>query len=205
MDRVLCHAMEAVTVANVVVREFISRFGAPKQLHTDQGWNFQSKLFREMCSILNIDKTRTMPLRFQSEGMVEQFNRTLDAMLFKFVDEKQKHWDLYLPLLMIAYRSSVHEYTGFSPNEMMLDCEALLPLNLVIRQAEPSGNSTTEYAAKLSKQMEWIHQFALQHFKLSSDGLKSNYDHCPVNQHQYHRLMPFGCSVPGRRKVSAPS
>ena len=126
-------------------------------------------------------------------------------MLSKFVDENQKDWDLYLPLLTMAYYSSVDESTGFSPNEMMLGREALSPLNLVIRQTGPSGNSTTEYTAKLSKQMEWIHQFALQHFKLSSDGLKSNYDHCPVNQHQYHRLMPFGCSVPGRRKVSAPS
>ena len=49
---------------------------------------------------------------------------------------------------MMAYRSSVHESTSFSPNEMMLGREALLPLDLVIGQAEPSGNSTTEYAAK---------------------------------------------------------
>ena len=49
---------------------------------------------------------------------------------------------------MMAYRSSVHESTSFSPNEMMLRREALLPLDLVIGQAEPSGNSTTEYAAK---------------------------------------------------------
>ena len=44
-------------------------------------------------------------------------------MLSKSVDENQKDWDLYLPLLMMAYRSSVHESTGFSLNEMMLGCE----------------------------------------------------------------------------------
>ena len=82
---------EAETVANVVVREFISRFGVPRQLHTDQGRNFESKLFQEMCRIMEIDKTRTTPLRPQSDGMVERFNRTLEAMLSKFVDGGQKN------------------------------------------------------------------------------------------------------------------
>ena len=39
---------EAVTVANVAVCVFISRFGVLRQLHTDQGPNFKSKLFQEM-------------------------------------------------------------------------------------------------------------------------------------------------------------
>ena len=43
-----------------------------------------------------------------TDGMVEHFNRTLEAMLLKFVDENQKDWYLYLPFLMMAYWSSVH-------------------------------------------------------------------------------------------------
>ena len=101
---------EAETVANVVVCEFISRFGVPRQLHTDQGRNFESKWFQEMCRIMEIDKTRTTPLRPQSDGIVERFNRALEAMLSKFVDGDQKNWDLYLPLFTMAYRSSVHAF-----------------------------------------------------------------------------------------------
>ena len=70
--------------------------------------------------------------------MVKRFNRTLEAMLSNFVSENQKDWDQYLPLLMMAYHSSVHESTGFTPNEMMFGREVLLPLDLVIGQAEPS-------------------------------------------------------------------
>ena len=55
----------------------------------------------------------------------------------------------------MAYHSSVHESTGFMPKEMMFGHEVLLPLDLVIGQAEPSGGSSeTKYAAKLSEQME---------------------------------------------------
>ena len=73
--------------------------------------------------------------------MVERFNRTLEATLSKFVSLNQKDWDQQLPLLMMAYRSSVHESTGFTPNEMMLGRAVLLPLDLVIVQAERNEDS----------------------------------------------------------------
>lgn len=105
-------------------------------------------------------------------------------MLSKFVDEKQG-----LGFLPTAPYDGVSflcaESTGFSPNEMMCGREVLLPLDLGIGQTEPTGNSMTEYTAKLSDQMEQIHQFACQHSKLSSDHQKKNYNHHPVNQHQY--------------------
>ena len=36
----------AETVAAVLVEEFICRFGTPVQIHTDQGRNFESNLFK---------------------------------------------------------------------------------------------------------------------------------------------------------------
>ena len=36
---------EACTVADVLVKGFILRFGVPRQLHSDQGVQFESKLF----------------------------------------------------------------------------------------------------------------------------------------------------------------
>ena len=66
---------------------------------------------------------RTTPLTPQSDGMVERFNRTLKNMLAKFVDENLSDWDCHLPLLMMAYRSAVHETTGCSPSELMFGRE----------------------------------------------------------------------------------
>ena len=53
------------------MNEIVSLFGVPKMLHSDKGSNFESKVFREMCKILQIDKTRTTTRRPQSDGMVE--------------------------------------------------------------------------------------------------------------------------------------
>ena len=77
---------EAPTVAEVLVKEYVCCFGVPLLLHSDQGRNFESAVFQGMCQLLGIRKTRTTPYHPQSDGMVERFNRTLEAQLSKFAD-----------------------------------------------------------------------------------------------------------------------
>ncbi|KAK3721661.1 hypothetical protein QZH41_003683 [Actinostola sp. cb2023] len=57
-------------------------------------------------------------------------NRTLEAMLPKFVTEKRRDWDEHLPLVMMAYKSSLHETTGCTPSLMMLGRQISLPVDL---------------------------------------------------------------------------
>ncbi|GFS95337.1 retrovirus-related Pol polyprotein from transposon opus [Trichonephila clavipes] len=63
---------KASTVAEVLVQHWISRFGVPLQLHSDQGRNFDSAVCKRLCEILAIDKTRTTALHPQSDGMIER-------------------------------------------------------------------------------------------------------------------------------------
>ena len=80
---------EATTVANLLVREFVCCCGVPLEIHSDQGRNFESAVFFEMCTLLGMEKMRTTPYHPQSDGMVEQLNRTLEAQLSIFVDDHQ--------------------------------------------------------------------------------------------------------------------
>ena len=102
-----------MTIAKVLVNEFISRFGIPRQIHTDQGTQFESKLFQNLCQLLDVDKTRTTALHPQSDGMVERFNKTLEDMISKYIITDQRHWDSSLSLLLMAYRYSKHESKGY--------------------------------------------------------------------------------------------
>ena len=102
---------EAATVAEALVKEYVCRFGVPLSLHSDQGRNFESNLFQEMCKLLGIRKTRTTPLHPQSDGLVERRNRTLEFQLSKFVSKSQSNWDHYLPFMMLALRSVTQEST----------------------------------------------------------------------------------------------
>ncbi|GBL81222.1 Transposon Ty3-I Gag-Pol polyprotein [Araneus ventricosus] len=102
---------EASTVAEELVRGWISRYGVPMILHSDQGTNFNSGLFTELCKLLGILKTRTTALHPESDGMVERFNRTILNHLSLFVSKNQTDWDTHLPLFLLAYRSADHEAT----------------------------------------------------------------------------------------------
>ncbi len=102
---------EAETVAGFLVNEFFTRFGVPAELHSDQGREFESQVFRECCELLELRKTRTTPHHPQSDGMVERFNRTLAQQLAKYCEEDQGDWDVKLPAMLMAYRSPVLEAT----------------------------------------------------------------------------------------------
>ena len=52
---------EASTVARVLTNEVFFRFSPPEQLHSDQGKQFESELLAEVCKLLGIAKTRTIP------------------------------------------------------------------------------------------------------------------------------------------------
>jgi hypothetical protein len=56
---------------------------------------------------------------------------TIYLLISKFVSKNQKDWDLYLPYLMMAYISSVHDIMGETPCFMMMGREVTLPIRLV--------------------------------------------------------------------------
>ncbi len=73
--------------------------------------------------MLGIDKTRTTALHPQSDGMMERFNRTLENELAIFIEKHQQDWDSHVPLILLAYRSPVHESTGKTPSFLMFGRE----------------------------------------------------------------------------------
>jgi transposase InsO family protein len=93
---------EADNVAKKLIENFITIFGVPMQIHTDQGTNFESNLFKALCKYLDIDKTRTTVMRPQSDGMAKRYMRTIEDMLSSFVGTRQNDWDKYIPLIMMA-------------------------------------------------------------------------------------------------------
>ena len=61
---------------------------------------------------------------------MEGFNGTLLMMLAMFAGDNKDDWDDLLPAVMMAYRSSVHESTGFSQYRLMFGEECTLPMDI---------------------------------------------------------------------------
>jgi hypothetical protein len=169
----------AMTVADTLVNHCFSLFGMPRWIHSDQGSNFESELFQELCKLLDIKKTRTTPYHPQSDGMVERFNRTCQQMLKVFINENRSDWDDHLAQVLMAYRSSAHESTGLSPNFMMFGEELGLPIDLMVG-APPRHDSRyrcrSEYVEWLRQSLSRAHKFARQQLGVAANRQKTYYD-----------------------------
>ena len=168
----------AATVADKLVQEVFLRFGFPTQLHSDQGREFESELFKSICELLGIEKSRTVSYNPKSDGMIERFNRTLIAMLAMFVDSNQKDWDDHLPYVMAAYRATQHKSSGVTPNLLMLNREINYPLDLMVG---PPPNQTSVQCP--IQYVEWVRHamsgaFAFTHAQLGTAAKrqKRNYE-----------------------------
>eukprot|EP00731_Ephydatia_muelleri_P037077 Em0391g6a len=169
--------MEAGTVAKLFVNEFVVRYGAPACLHTDQGRNFESNLVKEICRLLGIVKTRTTPYHPQSDGMIERFNRTLLSMLKRAIIDAKRDWDLKLPCLMMAYRTSIHETTKATPFSLMFGREVQLPIDIMFgKPLSVPTTSTSEYARALEQRLVAAYEHVREHLGIEQRRHKQLYD-----------------------------
>ena len=117
--------------------EVVSRYGVPSTLHSDQRANLTSQLKAALCKYLGIERTQTSMYHPQGNGQVERFNRTLEA-ISKMVRENQKDWDLHIPKALFAYRTSLHESTGYSPFRINFGRSPSLPVDVMLGRVPPS-------------------------------------------------------------------
>ncbi|KAG1946508.1 interleukin-1 receptor accessory protein-like 1-A [Pimephales promelas] len=166
----------ASTMAQRLVDEMFARFGVPDKLHSDQGRNFESRLFSEVCQRLGVKKTRTTPLHPQSDGLVERFNRTLATQLAILTSQHQRDWDQHLPLVLWAYRTAVQESSQCTP---MFGRELRTPVDLVFGsppEPEITGGPELDYFWKLKERLSTVHQMAREALRDAGARQKRAYD-----------------------------
>ncbi len=166
----------AYTCAEKILNEFICRYGCPYDLHSDQGTNYTSKLFTELCKLLEIRKTKSSPYRPQGNGQVERFNRTLISMIKMYLSDEGRDWDKNLGCLAGAYRATMHESTGFTPNFLFFGREVRLPAHLSFSAPNSLHSSYGEYVFSVKEKMERAHELARQHLNRSVQRQKVFYD-----------------------------
>ncbi|XP_018563442.1 protein NYNRIN-like [Anoplophora glabripennis] len=166
---------EAVTVAEVLFENWICRYGVTREIHSDQGRNFESEVFQGVCGLLGIHKTRTTPLHPQSDGMVERFNRTIENILRTAVNEKLTNWDTCIPPFLLAYRAAIHETTGKTPANVIFGTGLRLPIDLIINRPQQE-ESLNDYLSHLKHRIKLVHEEVREKLKMESDRMKTRYD-----------------------------
>ncbi len=125
---------EAVPMSSVtaedVAREFnrvwISRFGAPEVVVSDQGRNMDSAVFGRMCQLLGISKHRTTSYHPQANGKNEVWNRAVKTSFRCLGDNASGCWLENLPTVLLGLRNAVGE-NGYSASQRVYGASSRLP------------------------------------------------------------------------------
>ena len=95
------------------------------------------------------------------------YMREILSMLASFVSNHQRDWDQAIPLVMMAYRSSVHESTGVTPCKMMFGQDVHLPVDLLNGKPELTNVTLTSDIISFEQQIKEVHAFAREKLKVS--------------------------------------
>ena len=197
----------AKTTADVLYQQFIVKYGIPHKIHTDQGPNFESNLFQELCSIMGIKKSRTTPYHPMSNGQCERFNKSLVSMLSTLHPEQKKDWKTYIGPIVHAYNCTKHHTTGFSPFCLMFGREPNLPIDLAfgIENIENRKKQThTKYIENLKEKLKVSFELAASNIKSAQARQKRAYDSRTkgVYIHIGDRVLVKVVSFDGRHKLA---
>ena len=124
--------IKAATVAEFIYKDIIYRHGVPEEMLSDREISFLNQVIKELCDKFQLKHRLTSPYRPQTNGMVERFNRTIGECIAKLLSEKEKDWDDYIDAVLLAYRTSKHESTGFTPFQLLYGKQAKLPIDLKV-------------------------------------------------------------------------
>ena len=127
---------KAHTVVKILTEKWFYTYGVPRQIHSDQGRNFESELVKQLCRLYGVTKSRTTPYHPQGNGQCERFNRTLFDLLRTLSSDQKRRWPRLLPQLLFAYNTTVNHTTGFSPFELLFGRRPQLPVDDLLGQPE---------------------------------------------------------------------
>lgn len=141
--------VDAITIVRVFVDHWVSAYGVPECLLTDNGSSLTSKFWTRAVGLLGVKPLRTAHYDPQTNGQGERFNRTLVNILKSNVADHTETWDSLLSMVTLAYNARPHRSTKIAPLEWVM------PMG-VGNLAQPPGRSK-QYEQPRGRKTEMLH------------------------------------------------
>nr|CAE02216.2 OSJNBb0002N06.6 [Oryza sativa Japonica Group]CAH66592.1 OSIGBa0092G14.3 [Oryza sativa] len=124
-------AITSAVVQKFVWKNIVCCFGVPKEFITDNGKQFDSDKFREMCEGFNLEIRFTSVAHPQSNGAAERTNgKILEALKKRLEGAAKGKWPEELLSVLWALRTTPTRPTKFSPFMLLYGDEVMTPAEL---------------------------------------------------------------------------
>jgi len=120
----------ASRVHRAFLDNWVTYFGPPRVIQSDNGRQFIAHVFAELVEILRTTHHFTIRYHPQANGLVERTNRVVKAALSSVVGDHHRDWHKYIPELRLALNSAIHRSTGEQPLYLLTGRHAYFPVGL---------------------------------------------------------------------------
>ena len=126
--------------------------------------------------MLDVKHKMSTPFHPQGNSRVERMVKVIGNLIAAFC-QTYREWDKNLPLLTLAYRSTVHEVTGFTPNFVMTGREITLPLDVMMGTLNQDDRVTApEYVSRLQTRLQTCFEEVRQSLRQFGERQKKFYN-----------------------------
>lgn len=195
--------IEAETVARHFFDGWITRFGVPAKVTTDQGRQFEARLFKKLAETTGFERIRTTAYHPQSNGLVERFHRQLKAALRCHASDR---WTRTLPIVLLGVRTAWKDDIHATAAEMVYGQTIRLPGDFLTTSAHTPSTSPDDYVEQLKQHMRTYRPAPTSSHRatpvFTPDGLE-NATHIFVRNDTVRRPLtcPYDGPYPVVRKV----
>ena len=142
----------AADCAKALLRHWVSRFGTPHDITTDQGPQFTSSLWTELMSLLGIKALRTTSYHPQCNGMVERVHRVLKERLMSRA-ASPSDWMQDLPWVLLGLRTSARDDSTFTPAHLVYGSPLRLPGEF-FEPGNPREVKSSDFVVQLQRSLK---------------------------------------------------
>ena len=127
-------------------------------LISNNGLQFDSKIFRRYCNELGITNMYSTPAYPQGNGQAEAVNKVIINGLKKRLDDAKGKWVEELPHVLWTYRTTPCRSTGETPFSMTYGAEAVIPLETGFPTSRTSSFNPRGNNEQLTKSLDLVEE-----------------------------------------------